>query len=291
MDNLIKKYCEFAKIDKDAELEFINAYNKFAKSSNFNKLDNLITKYQSDVTLCKEVISEIKALFIEVSVHEYTANAVSYILLIPSLKKEYLKRNIPNYLFENSIKDISYHVLYCKKIKGVWGTFTNWHEKFFSLKGFGFGRLQIIPSYAYADFNSDKISLKKGEPMLDVHIPNTGTPLTVEECELCYKLSAEYFKAHFNGKPIVFHCSSWLLWEKHFEILKPTSNICKFISKYTLVEKGLFNDYSQLWRIFEVDYNGNLDDLPVSSSLQKAYFDIVKRNEKVGYGTGLFIYR
>ncbi len=291
MIKLISDYCRFTNISIEAECEFINAYNKI--SSNVavkNKICTLLDEYGKDVNKCLSVVNEIKNITNDIDVHEYTVNALAYILMIPYLKKEYEKREIPNWIFENSIKDVSYHVDYCKKIKGVWGTYTNWHEKFFSMKGFGFGRLQFIPCASYANFTFNGFTLKKGEPMIDVHIPNTKTPLSYEECEYCYKLAIGQFKEFFVNKPIVFHCSSWLLWERHKNMLKPTSNIVKFLDKYTLVEKGLFDDYSQIWRIFEIDYKGNPEELPKNSSLQKAYYDLVKRGEKVGWGTGLFIY-
>ena len=291
MIDLIRKYCRFSNIEVDAENEFVKVYNLiFSNKVIGDKINELVAEYSSDVKKCLEIVNKIKNLTKDLGVHEYTVNTLIYILMIPSLKKAYDKSNVPNWIFESSIKDMSYHVNYCKKIKGIYGTFTNWHENFFSMRGYGFGRLQFIPRTSYSDFTSETISIKKGEPILDVHIPNTGTPLTEEECELSYKLSAEYFKDFFGEKPIIFHCSSWLLWERHKEFLKPSSNIVKFLNRYTLVEKGLFNDYSQLWRIFEVDFNGNVDDLPINSSLQKAYYDIVKRGEKVGYGTGLFKY-
>ena len=291
MVDLIKSYCDFALIDSDAKNTFVNAYKMLASDENrVLKLNNLIYRYTLDVSNCKAIVDEIKALFIEAGVHEYTANAVSYITLIPALKKEYDKRKIPTWIFESSIKDISYHVDYCKNCKGVWGTFTNWHANFFSIKGYGFGRLQFIPKPCYKDFDSEGIKVLKGEPIVEVHIPYTKTPLIEEECEICYKKAYEYFKDYFKGGKAVFHCSSWLLWDKHFEILKPNSNIIKFISKFTLVEKGLYNDYSELWRIFQIEYKGNPNDLPVTSSLHKAYFDIVSKGEKTGWGTGLFIY-
>lgn len=291
MVDLIRKYCDFALIDKDAKETFVSSYSKLISDENRAlKLNNLIYRYTLDVSNCKAIVDEIKALFIQAGVHEYTANAVSYILLIPALKKEYEKRNIPSWIFESSIKDISYHVDYSKNVKGVWGTFTNWHANFFSIKGYGFGRLQFIPKPSYADFKGEGINVSKGDPIIEVHIPYTKTPLLEKECEICYKKAYEYFKDYFKGAPVIFHCSSWLLWEKHYEILPPQSNIVKFMKKFTLVEKGLYNDYSELWRIFQVDYKGNLSDLPVNTSLHKAYVDIVSKGEKTGWGTGLFIY-
>ena len=291
MAELISKYCRFSGIKLEAENEFIKAYNViFSNDEVASKISKLLSEYESDVSNCMKIVDEVKIITSNMPVHEFTVNTLIYILMIPSLKKAYDIKSIPSWIFESSIKDMSYHVDYCKKIKGVWGTFTNWHEKFFSMKGYGFGRLQFIPRTCYFDFKSENLSISKGEPILDVHIPNTGTPLTVDECELSYKLAAEYFKDFFEGKPIIFHCSSWLLWEKHKEMLKPSSNIVKFMDRYTLVEKGLFDDYLQIWRLFEIDYKGNPEELPRNSSLQTAYYNIIKRKEKLGWGTGLFIY-
>ena len=291
MIDLIKKYCEFAKVNKDAEIEFVNALSTLlSDAEKANSLNDLIAQYQADVSNCEKVVEELKSLFQSVGVHEYTANVISYILLIPALKKEYEKRNIDNEIFKNTILDMSFHINYCKTLKGVWGTFTSWHLNFFTLKSFGIGRLQFFAKFFEEDFVGENISVKTGEPFLDVHIPNTGTPLTVEACEQAYKEASEFFKEHFNGKPIIFSCESWLVWHKHFEILSPSSNIYKFASRYTIVKKKLFKDAPWIWRIFNAEYNGNLDNLKPTTSLQRIYYDLIKNGEELGWDTGIFIY-
>ncbi len=291
MEKLIRDYCRFTNLSIETENEFIKAYNLIFNSAEIsNKVNNLLQDYANDITKCLEVVKQIKKETAPLGVHEYTVNALSYILMIPTLKKEYEKRNLPDWIFNCSIKDMSYHIPYSIKMKGIHGTFTDWHENIFTLKCFGLGRLQIIFRPSYADFSGDDISIKKGEPMLDVHIPNTGTPLTYEECEYSYKVAVEMFKDKFNGKPIIFHCSTWLLWERHKELLKPTSNIVKFLERYTLVEKGLFKDHEPLYRIFEVDCTGDIKNLPTNTSLQKTYYNLINSGEMAGWGTGLFIY-
>ena len=89
---------------------------------------------------------------------------------------------------------------------------------------------------------------------------------------------------------MIFTCHSWLLYEKLREFLRKTSNIVAFMNKFDIIhtdylEKG---DYSQVWRLFDVDYNGNLDDLPEDSSLRISYKKYLKEGGKWGEGYGIF---
>ena len=90
MEKLIRDYCRFTNLSVDTENEFIKAYNLIFKSVEIsNKVKNLLQDYANDITKCLEVVKQIKKETAPLGVHEYTVNALSYILMIPALKKEY----------------------------------------------------------------------------------------------------------------------------------------------------------------------------------------------------------
>ena len=81
-----------------------------------------------------------------------------------------------------------------------------------------------------------------------------------------------------------------MLYEKLREFLRESSNIIAFMNKFDIVytdylEEG---DYNQIWRLYDVDYSGNLDDLPEKTSLHRAYKQYLKDGGKWGAGYGLF---
>ena len=124
--------------------------------------------------------------------------------------------------------------------------------------------------------------------MINVHIPETGTPLDYDACDLAFEKGTEFFRDKlFNGGKVLFHCNSWLLWPKHKDILPPTSNMVKFMDRYTFVNSGLYEHYNELKRLFGVIYDGNPDNLPSDNSLRRKYIEILKRGEKTGWGQGV----
>jgi hypothetical protein len=74
-------------------------------------------------------------------------------------------------------------------------------------------------------------------------------------------------------------------------MLPPNANIRRFMEDYTLIQRGEYEDYSQLWRLFDCQYTGNPDDLPADSSLRRAYIELIRRGEKTGFGLGVYLYQ
>ena len=293
MKNIITKYFEFVNLEKAGIDEFLSAYDKlFGNENAKSKILEALEVYEKDYKCdLRSLVNGVKETAKLIGVNEYTANALTYILMLPSLKKHYESLNYSQEILKSSVKDVYYHIKNCKNIKGVWGTFTDWHAHLWNLEVFGFGRLQIMPMMADFDFNNSELVVKKGQTILDIHIPRTETPLDEQECEESYKLAVSFFKDKLIGAPIVFRCSSWLLFEKHYEILKPTSNIYKFIKRFKNLQFGLYNHYRIVSRLFDMDYTGNPDDLPADSSLRREYIKLIKNGENLGYGTGYFNYQ
>lgn len=206
-------------------------------------------------------------------------------------RKYYAESGISEEMFLRTAADIRYKAVECKLVKGDWGIFCGtWFSGFFSLKLFAFGNLQFKYTIADRDYIAGNVVVKKGEPVLEVHIPRTGNRLNRDESLSSYKAGAEFFMRHFGIKRVVYVCSSWLLYPKNLGILKENSNIAKFISDFTIVDVSEYPDYGQVWRLFDTDYTGNADALPADTSFRRGYVDWIKRGEKTGYGVGFFVF-
>ena len=66
---------------------------------------------------------------------------------------------------------------------------------------------QTKQSYA-CRIKFNKITLKKGDKLLRVHIPRTGARLKRDEQVESYRLAADFFKPFFGDDKIVFTCES-----------------------------------------------------------------------------------
>ena len=99
-----------------------------------------------------------------------------------------------------------------------------------TLELFRLGRLQFSLSPSECDIPA--YGVKKGERVLEVHIPKAGR-LDPELCDESFKRSLEFFAKYFPEKPYpLLSCHSWLLDETLCEYLPEGSNILKFGDRF-----------------------------------------------------------
>ncbi len=97
--------------------------------------------------------------------------------------------------------------------------------------GFAVGKNQRIETNAsYFRKSEWQISLRKGDPVLAVHIPRVSSlPLTEEVCEQSYAQAKEIFAQHYpEFDPKAFSCESWMMNRELTSILGENSNISRF---------------------------------------------------------------
>lgn len=104
------------------------------------------------------------------------------------------------------------------------------------------------------------------------------------------KMAADFFKDEFKDRPIVFVCWSWLLFPRNKEVLSESSNLYAFVSDFDVFFSEEYPDYSEVWRLFDVNYDGNVDHLPQNTSLRRAYADWIRNGVKTGFGYGVYVY-
>ena len=140
------------------------------------------------------------------------------------------------------------------------------------------------------NYEVDGIQFPAGSKAINLHIPRTGTRLYHELVLEAYDLAAAFYKDVFGDGPIVFTCGSWMLYPWIRTVLSPTSNMAAFYDDFTIVSWGEYEDYNQVWRLFDCAYTGDPDLLPQDSSLRRAFVQRIKQGEKIGWGKGAFIY-
>ena len=164
-----------------------------------------------------------------------------------------------------------------------------WEKGFFKMTRFGLGRLQYDITTFKNTYSGQGIELSENSPILNVHIPRTGTRLDYELVKDSYRRAIEFFAPRFSGEPVAFMCNSWLLYPKNKEILAPTSNLYKFMSDYDVFFTKDFSGYREMWRLFDVQITEDIDALPQDSSLRRAYADIMRRGEPLGTSHGVYV--
>lgn len=288
MKNYIIDFCKEFTYPDEAKNALVSTYEKIIHNQSSSKtFCDMIYKYEYKETVfpALDKISE------ETGTNKYTVHLLYYICLSKQTRVMYEEKNIPYNIFYDSMCDLKWKLFECHKVKGVWGSFVAWwFPRFFDLTRFALGRLQFETITFDRDlYSKNGYEIKKGDTVLNVHIPSAG-PFPHEQCIDSYNRAREFYKVIFGDKPTVFVCSSWLLFPKHKEILPENSNIRKFMEDYDIIESSDNNNFKDMWRIFNKDFTGNVDDLPSETSLQKIYKDYIRKGNTVGSGFGVLLF-
>jgi len=293
-DYLVSFFQDFCYETQDAQ-KLIKAYDLICKNDEAKaKWDSLIDTYNNNISCDYAALREgARQVGGMIKLHPYTMELLLYICFSKHTKEEYIKRGIDLKIYHDSMLDLRYKLEECKEVLGICGSFVaSWFSRFFDLTRFALGRLQFeLIEYDSYHARDGKV-LIKGDKVINIHIPRTGTPMDEKSCDDSINQAYLFFKDEFTqDKDIAFVCHSWLLYPAHEQMLSESSNIRKFMKRFDIVDSKDHEDkHPDLWRLFDRNYTGNPDDLPYDSSLRRAYVDRLKAGGKTGWGYGVFFY-
>lgn len=256
----------------------------------------ILGRYDTDIGCDQAQMREdFTALAAQSGIHKYTAQFLLYLLMLPRLREYYRAAGIPEDIFRQSALDLKYKLTECHLVKGIWGSFVAyWFTGFFAMHLFGFGLLQFRKIFYDTQkhdirYEKDGFLLTPQTPLIDVHIPRTGKHLDHDEVMREYRRAAVFFRERFGVERAAFFCSSWLLFPPNLELLRPDSNLARFIRDFDIIYSSEFSDYTELWRLFDMDYTGDPDALPADTSFRRGYIRWLKEGRKTGRGIGIFL--
>ena len=262
------------------------AYDRLASDARW---DEALGLYEADVGCDQSrVIALADEAAVAVGVHEYTAELLIFLCMSRRLKREYEVRGWADDIFTGSMLDLKYKLEECKLVKGIVGSFVaSWFRGFFDLSRVALGRLQFEVIKFGHTYEKDGVLLTPESPVINVHIPRTGTPMGPVDCDEAFAWARAFF-ADEVGDPCAFVCQSWLLYPAHEEMLSHESNVYRFMKRFDLICSGDSRNMGDLWRLFDTDEK-RWDKLPTDSSLRRAYVERLKAGGRVGWGHGVYI--
>ena len=254
-------------------------------------LKDLIELYEtSEAPLdYKGILAEGLSINESLGIHQHTFDLLLFLCLCEPLRIHYSERGIDEKIWLDSIMDLQYKLEECYLVYGTVGTFVApWFGGFFDMTRFAFGRLQFEITNTKEEYIVGGICVREGSPAINIHIPRTGTRLDHNEVLNSYRTAADWFSAIFPEGEALFTCNSWLLDPWNLTVLNPTSNLANFINDFEIVQVYSYENYDELWRLFDCNYTGDSKDLPRDSSLRRAYANRVERFEQTCGGRGFF---
>jgi hypothetical protein len=252
----------------------------------------LLNTYAQDINC---TIMDLQRAMVKLSaqagIHEYVGNMLLFICMTKTQRQYYQAEGISDEIWRTSMADLRFKLMECQSVHGIWGTFVpTWYPGFLQLNRFGFGNLQFELLYLDKDYTLSGQTFPQGMPVVNIHIPRTGKRLDKQVLQESFRQAAEFFQKRYHLDTVIFRCRSWLLFPRHREVMSPESNLYYFLSLFQIIDQGEYENYNEVWRLFDVNYTGDVDQLPQDSSLRRTYADWIRKGEKTGWGEGVFFY-
>ena len=163
-------------------------------------------------------------------------NLISYLFLCEKAAQKYKEAGLPEDVLEATLKDVCTWCISWSNVKGeLYLGELEWLSRHLSAKLFRLGRLQY--AIGEAEHDIPKYGVKRGDPVVEVHIPE-GERLTTESCRESLGLARAFFKKHFPEYDYkCFTCHSWLLDEELKKYLPENSGIIAFGDMFDIVDR------------------------------------------------------
>jgi hypothetical protein len=244
-----------------------------------------------DEMFCREDKKYLETLDIaakECGLDRRTSDMIFLIMSSIPLKYIYKSRNLPYELYVDTITDLRYKLMECKKVYGVWGTFvTEWFQGFYSCSRYKLGRLQYeISEFPYENY---KNILKKGDEEYFCHIPSCG-PLNEKDVIDSLKSAYAFYSDRLSGGILPVVCSSWLLYPPHYEVFPEGSNLRKFYNLFDIIDSTEDPKNGDFWRIFDREYDGKTENMEEKTSLQRRFKRFFAAGNNMGSGYGVILF-
>lgn len=225
-------------------------------------------------------------------VSEYTLDLMFLFACTGYLHEDYVRQNVSEDIFVNTMKDLTYKINECMRYKKVFGMFVvKWYEGFLKMKRFAFGRLQFDIWDQHTNILTVKnFSIDENTFSLNCHIPSSG-PLEEKQVIRSFKMAYSYFEDKFDGGILPIFCESWLLYPMYKEIFRENSpNIDLFVSNFTIYNSNKSDYFNDAWRIFNMNIEGDTSKLPQKTRLQKGFVKYIKSGGTFGWGAGVLLF-
>ena len=212
--------------------------------------------------------------------------ALVYTVAIEDMEKLYKEKNLPNDILLATIHDMSVWINRHYNWFGEWGFIQyNWLRLHLRAQIFKLGRLQFEPAEVKeAPPEESGLNLKKGDPVLHVHIPRGGK-MDEAACLDSFERAKKFFPEYLNYDFKAFGCFTWLFDPNFEKLLPPDSNIIKFQKMFNICKHGN-EDYGGLEYVFVNIKKENIKDAPRDTSFRKAVAEHILSGGIMQSGSG-----
>ena len=270
---------------------FVTLYNSL-KDSGIAFFEELRKEYFIDNDEANKSVNEKLELYAkEKGVNTYSIQMLFLLYCSKHLQEKYIDNGYNYDLYIDIMKDLWYKTNVCKKVHGVWGTFSfEWFHWHFLCKRFALGCFQYeIEGFKNDIYTCGNITVNKGDKVYNFHIPETGSISKSDRIE-SYKKAFNFY-GFKKGEKMILVCHSWLIYPENDKIYSKSSNLYSFMEDFDIINKNEYeNAFPDSWRVFDQNYQGTTESFPKITSLQRSIAQWLDAGRKIGEGYGIIIF-
>ncbi len=231
------------------------------------------------------------AIAAEAGISEYAAAMLYLLSACETLEQRYLSHGYTEELFLDTMSDLRYKLMECIECKGVWGTFVaSWFGRFYRLDRFALGRFQFEKIVFEGEiFGVGGHFIRKGDPILNMHIPSSGVPLTDAVRYDSYRRAREFYYPG-EAQPTAFCCSSWLLYPDYEPYIPEHLNLKRFRRDFTVTGIGQYESFTNAWRVYGAKAELPPEEWPCDTTQRRIFAEYTKNGGRHGSAYGIFFF-
>ncbi len=277
----------------DEEQKFIKEFS--AKYRNNPAYLELLEKFDKGLIINNDIDAALEKEAEKKGDSAYSLRLLFCLKAAEASLPKYLKIGQTDEMFYRNMTDLKCKLGVCRDVYDVIGLSApmTWFDRFYFPDRFWLGRFQFEDvKFSHKYYEKDGVIVREGDTVINVHIPE-GMPLNEQLALESYDMACDFYKELYEKQGyLVFVCHSWLLFEDNKKILKPESNIVKFLNQFEIIENEPQEKFDDAWRIFG---SSSLKDYPnglaEDTSMQRAFKKWLCDGNRAGVGYGIRIHR
>lgn len=275
----------------EAEINQVIALSeKYSGNTDFKQLKRDLISGKIDYMEAIKIIPDIAAKNGEIA---EKLNMLFLFELIDIIYDKYKKACVDDDIIYDTLFDMRIKVNECVRVNNILGiSRLAWYRLFYQAIVFKLGRFQYaFSNFDYDYYEKDGVVLKRGMPAIYIHIPQSGEKMDDVTREASYGKAYAFFKKFYpemlQGDYLPVVCKTWLFFEKHKEFLGKDSSIVRFTGDFDIISKEDCEKFNASIWVFDREDDGNYEEYPQKTTLQKAYVHWLSAGNKPGVACGV----
>lgn len=284
-----EQFCECLDLEKDIVADVVALEQKVVALLGERMLHLAERSLTDGITneQFQQLLTEAQACGEQIGEHPFRMQMIFAYYCFALLEEKYDQAGIPKEIYYETIQDFKFRVYECREVYHFNGIFVAWwYWIFCNLSLHKLGALEFEKTVADFDYHAKGVRVKKGDPIVAMHIP---PKFKMSRQTVTEALKQSYAFYGFQGR-VAYQCDSWLLYPDFEDIFVKGGNVAEFRTFFDVIRSTDHDTFEDCWRVFKVGRIDDLDTLPTATRLQRNMLAHLRAGGKTGDGFGVLVF-